>query len=101
MKTTQAEFWAVLARCKGFRIAEGGTIQTDKRICPVCAVANKLLRTDKWQQLAYSAALEIGLDPRFVDRVVSAADYPNPGNAGHLRLREKLLSTLKLTEKTK
>ena len=75
---TETEFWQELALIGGWRIkcARGDRLQiirTNNRECPVCAVANKRLRSSltlEWE----AGAIALGLDMRFAYDITAAAD---------------------------
>lgn len=91
LKTTRTQFWNVLAKLKGFRLLTDGSIRRLRIECPVCGVANKLLKKPGlFGAAAFSAAKLIGLDPTFVGEVMEAADS-RPRKPEIKRLRAKLI----------
>lgn len=93
---TEKEFWTILSDIPGWYKTTDGKIRRKARVhgarrkvCPVCAVVNKILRSNQYSIRAWKAGYDIGLDKDFVSKVALAAD----GKQGYMR--KKLLQLCK------
>lgn len=100
-KMTRAEFWKVLATLKRKPWVEDGDprhIWYDSNdfswVCPLCAVANKRLRVNRYRLSWGEAADALGLDIKFAGLIQRAADGGESPEV--LPYRRKLIRTLGL-----
>lgn len=102
-KMTQKEFFHILGNVRkrgAFEIIDGEIRQKKSGLCPICAVATKLIKNKDlvvdngdWD----IAAQEIHLDNTFAKAVVYAADG-NIDTRKEREVRRQLLTTLKLKD---
>lgn len=97
---TAKEFWKELAQTKNWSYTTGitghfitryaGQIRNNNRICPICAVANKKLKKRKYLLNAYAAGEYLGLNSRFINKIVCAADQTHDDGPTRNKLRQVL-----------
>lgn len=105
---TEPEFWEKLSTCKNFVEYSDSTYEGRKGlirkrgtlVCPVCAVANKKLKKNKYIDNAGDAGTYLGLPDGFVSYIVDAADMWHDDECPHdkklTQIRKKLKKVLKL-----
>lgn len=93
---TEREFWAILKQIPGWYKTKDGEIRrkarvfgATRKICPICAVVNKVRRKNEYSIRAWSAGAKLGIDKDFISEVAHAAD----GKQGYKR--RKLLELCK------
>lgn len=73
----QKQFWEMLSRTKGWT-KYGGQIRKRSKchqiVCPVCAVANLVIKKVQFNSNYLSATEYLGLDSGFAYSIASAAD---------------------------
>ena len=72
-RMSTAEFYKLLPK-KGWKLEEDVLIRRNG-VCPVCAVANRLLHKRKFTTDEVEAAKAIGLPRKIAIRIACAADY--------------------------
>lgn len=97
---TQKQFFDILFRTKGWElVGDWGILRkksNNKLVCPICAVANHLLKKNKYYTDSYDAGQYLNLTLVFSTDISMAAD--NICLSRTQRLRNKLLKGLKLKE---
>lgn len=95
------DFYQELKNTKDWKLDTHGHIRKrsscSKKVCPICAVANKKLRKVKFDTNADKAAEYLGLNKSFVRVVINASDNRETYKPNVKNTRNKLLRTLKLS----
>lgn len=97
---TRTEFWKTLESIGGWYQTAAGEIRRtprgysrwDSEVCPICAVYNKKQRMTKEFLNAWKAGNNLGLDSKFIDDIMDAADSHMRCNRIYRRRLEKLVS---------